>query len=65
MISLMYNIVCGYCDCSEFGNLKKSPKRKVAKFEIELYLEDGLSTFVNEIEHSIKKLYTNCQAWTD
>lgn len=55
MLSLPYNITCGYCDCSEFGDLAVSPKRKAVKFEIEYYLEDGLSTFVNDSEYLIKK----------
>ena len=55
MLSLPYNITCGYCDCSEFGDLTVSPKRKAVKFEIEYYLEDGLSTFVNDCEYQIKK----------
>ncbi len=55
MITLPYNIICGYCDCSEFGDLKVSPKRKATKFEIEFYLEDGLSTFADDKEYIIKK----------
>lgn len=55
MITLPYNIVCGYCDCSEFGDLNLSPKRKAIKFEIEFYLEDGLSTFADDNEYIIKK----------
>lgn len=55
MLSLPYNIICGYCDCSEFGELSVSPKRKVIKYEIEFYLEDGLSTFADGREYKIKK----------
>lgn len=55
MLTLPYNITCGYCDCSEFGELSVSPKREVTKFEIEFYLEDGLSTFANDNEYMIKK----------
>lgn len=55
MISLPYNIVCGYYDCSEFGELSISPKRKAMKFEIEFYLEDGLSTYADNNEYTIKK----------
>ena len=40
MITLPYNITCGYYDCSEFGDLSISPKRKTTKFEFEFYLED-------------------------
>lgn len=57
MLSLPYNISCGYCDCSEFGDLKISPKRKTVKFEIEFYLENGLSTFADNKEYIIKKHY--------
>ena len=58
MLTLPYNIVCGYFDCqSEFGNLNVSPKRKTTKFEIEFYLEDGLSTFADNNEYKIKKHY--------
>lgn len=55
MLSLPYNIACGYCDCSEFGSLSVSPKRKTIKFEIEFYLEDGRSTFTDGKEYLIKK----------
>lgn len=54
MITLPYNIVCGYCDCSEFGELSVSPKRNAVKYEIEFYLEDGLSTFADDKEYKIK-----------
>ena len=55
MITLPYNITCGYCDCSEFGGLSVSPKRKAIKFEIEFFLEDGLSTFADGNKYIIKK----------
>ena len=57
MITLPYNITCGYWDCSEFENLTVSPKRKTTRFEIEFYLEDGLSTFADNNEYIIKKHY--------
>lgn len=57
MITLPYNITCGYYDCSEFGSLSVSPKRRTTKFEIEFYLEDGLSTFSDENEYKIKKYH--------
>ena len=57
MFTLPTNIICGYCDCSEFGNLKISPKRTTVKFEIEFYLEDSFSTFADEIEYPIKNHY--------
>ena len=50
MLTLPTDITCGYFDCSEFGGLKVSPKRKVLKFEIEFYLEDANSTFSNRKE---------------
>lgn len=55
MIILPYNITCGYYDCSEFGDLSISPKRKTTKFEIEFYLEDGLSTYADNKEYIVKK----------
>ncbi len=57
MLTLPFNITCGYCDCSEFGDLKVSPKRKAVKFEIEFYLEDGSSTFSDGKEYIVKKHY--------
>ena len=57
MLSLPENIKCGYCDCSEFGGLTVSPKRIVNQYEIEFYLEDGLSTTANEKIYEIKKHY--------
>lgn len=55
MLSLPFNITCGYCDCSEFGSLSISPKRKTTKFEIEFYLEEGFSTFADDKEYKIHK----------
>lgn len=55
MLNLPQNVTCGYCDCSEFGSLTISPKRTAVKFEIEYYLEDGLSTFADGKEYAIKK----------
>lgn len=57
MITLPTNIVCGYFDCSKFNGLSVSPKRKVNKFEIEFYLEDGFSTWADDKEYQIKKYY--------
>lgn len=54
MLTLPQNIVCGYYDCREFGDLALSPKRKATKYEIEFYLEDGLSTFADDKEYIIK-----------
>lgn len=49
---------CGYFNCAEkFGNLKKSPKRHAKGIEIELYTEDGYSTFINGEEYRVLKNY--------
>ena len=55
MITLPYNITCGYFDCGEFNGLPVSPKRKSVKYEIEFYLEDGKTTFTDGREYLIKK----------
>ncbi len=55
MFTLPDNITCGYYDCSELGNLSVSPKRTVDRFEIELYLEDGLEVYINGKAQPIKK----------
>ncbi len=57
MLTLPQNITCGYFDCSEFGTLDVSPKRKVTKFEIEFYLEDGKTTTTDDCTYEIKKDY--------
>lgn len=57
MITLPYNIVCGYWDGKEFEGLNVSPKRTATKFEIEFYLKDGLSTFCDDKEYAIKKYH--------
>ncbi len=49
--------MCGYCDCSEFGSLAVSPKRKVSKYEIEFYLENGKTTTTDDHTYTIKKHY--------
>ncbi len=47
---------CGYFNCTEeFGNLKRSPERISKGIEIELFLEDGESTFLNGREYRILK----------
>ncbi len=49
-------ITCGYFDCiRKFGNLKQSPTRIASGIEIELYLEDGYSTFINGEQYPILK----------
>lgn len=55
MLTLPKNIICGYFDCSEFGNLSVSPKRCVTKYEIEFYLEDGHTTTTDDHTYKIKK----------
>jgi len=55
MFTLPENIICGYCNCTEFGSLTVSPERVATKYEIELYLEDGRSTFSDGVEYKIKK----------
>ena len=57
MLTLPYNITCGYFDCGEFGNRPVSPKRTATKFEIEFYLEDGHKTFADDKVYPIKKGY--------
>ena len=46
-IHLPETLICGYCDCSEFGTLKTSPERTAKSFEIEYYLENGFETYLN------------------
>ena len=50
---LPQKISCGYCDCSEFGNLSISPERTSVRYEIEYYLEDGRATYLNGEEIKI------------
>lgn len=57
IISLPTDVLCGYFDGSEFNGLDVSPKRKVQKYEIELYLKDAKSTFCDNKEYKIKKGY--------
>ena len=49
------NLICGYFDCSVFGDLKISPERTRTLFEIEYYLEDGKTTFSNGIAYPIRR----------
>ena len=51
------NLICGYFDCSIFGELKISPERTRTLFEIEYYLEDGKTTFSNGIAYPIRRDY--------
>ena len=55
MISTPNNIICGYFDSSTFGPLTCSPKRKVTKYEIDLYLTDGSVAFADDRVYPIKK----------
>ncbi len=49
-------VSCGFFNCGdEFGNLKRSPKRISKCIEIELFLENALSTFINGKEYKILK----------
>ena len=58
MLTLPENITCGYFDCAaEFGALAVSPKRRVERFEIEFYLEDGKTTTTDDRTFQIKKNY--------
>lgn len=57
VINLPTDVVCGFYDCSEFNGLDVSPKRKVQKYEIELFLKDAQSTFCDGKEYKIKKGY--------
>lgn len=49
------NLTCGYFDCSTFGSLKVSPKRKCATFEIEYFLEDGKNTYSDNVAYPIRR----------
>ena len=49
------NIICGFTDCSGYGNLTESPKREVKLFEIEYYLDDAISMTVDGVVNSIYK----------
>lgn len=57
MLCLPTDIVCGYFDGSEFGDLPVSPKRTVKKFEIEFYTEDAGNTTTDGKVFQIKKHY--------
>ena len=52
-LTLPQKIVCGYYDCSKFGNLKISPERISECYEIEYYLEDGKYVYINGSELKI------------
>ncbi|MBE6689366.1 MAG: helix-turn-helix transcriptional regulator [Ruminococcaceae bacterium] len=56
-ITLPQNVICGYFDCSIFGDLKQSPERVRTLYEIEYYLEDGKLTYSDGVAYSIRKGY--------
>ena len=53
--TLPERIICGYFDCSIFGDLKESPKRVRTLYEIEYYLDDGRFTYTEGVAYPIKK----------
>ena len=57
MLITPQNIVCGYFDSCAFGERPYSPKRTVAKYEIDLYLKDGATAFADDRGYTIKKDY--------
>lgn len=46
---------CGYYDCSEFGNLKRSPERRTALFEIEYFLSDAGETYLDDAAYRMRQ----------
>lgn len=50
-------IVCGYFDCSVFTGLSESPERVRTLYEIEYYLEDGLTVFSDGQAYPIKRAH--------
>ena len=56
-LTLPRDLICGYFDCSVFGDLKQSPVRTRTLFEIEYYLEDGRTTYSDGVPYPIKKSY--------
>ena len=50
-------LICGYFDCSVFGDLKQSPLRQRTLFEIEYYLEDGRITYSDGVAYPIRRGY--------
>ena len=49
LITLPYDITCGYFACKEFGDLKVSPKRRSTKFEIEFYSTEDFERIIEKI----------------
>jgi AraC-like DNA-binding protein len=56
-IILPRGLICGYFDCSVFGDLKQSPLRERTLFEIEYFLEDGRITYSDGIAYPIRRGY--------
>ena len=54
-LSLPTELMCSYFDCSSFGDLKISPKRRCTLFEIEYFLEDGKNTYPNGVAIPIRQ----------
>ncbi len=54
-ILLPTTFLCGYFDCSIFGDLTVSPQRTRTTFEIEYYLENGKYTYSDGKAYRIQK----------
>ena len=50
-------LICGYFDCAPFAGLSVSPERVRTLYEIEYYLEDGLSTFSDGVAYPIRRAH--------
>ena len=58
MNTLPCDVNCGYFDsvsCGDFDGLTVSPHRIVTRFEIEYYLDNARSTYVDDIEYPIRR----------
>ena len=55
MLTIHENILCGYFDCSPFGNLTQSKLRHCKLYEIEFYLEDAKTTTLDGTVYLIRK----------
>ena len=56
-LTLPDRLICGYFDCSTFAGLSASPERVRTLYEIEYYLENGLSTFSDGNEYPIRRAH--------
>lgn len=54
-MQLPEKILCGYFDCSSFGNLTQSKTRTCELYEIEFYLENAKTTTLNGTTYDIRK----------